>query len=189
MKHTLNTINGVFARMLASGRQRRRTTAYCAALALTAGAFGLTDGVPTVGGSASAQPGCSWDFISTTLTCPAAGGSVPEFPPSFDCEFPCGSGYGEHWGPPLAPPPLPLAEPPSVPVVSPPTMPVVSPLQTWRWLEPARTRCEAFTRVKQVGDWMSIAPPLPLTPVGLAYELVGFASRAIGAYGVRTTCP
>lgn len=181
MKHTLNTINGVFARMLASGRQRRRTTAYCAALALTAGAFGLTDGVPTVGGSASAQPGCSWDFISTTLTCPAAGGSVPEFPPSFDCEFPCGSGYGEHWGPPMAQP-VPLV-PPSLPFRTPLPTPVVTPLPkpNWLGLQPAHTLCDAFTRVSTVG--VLLPAPSPIFSVAR----LGFLTA--GYLGTLATCP
>ena len=171
MKHTLNTINGVFARMLASGQQRRRTTAYCAALALTAGAFGLTDGVPTVGGSASAQPGCYWDGGTTTLTCPSIS-SLPEFPPSFDCEFPCGSGYGEHWGPPLVARLPRLAPARPVPRVIPITVP-----------ERRARACEVFTASRDLGERMDMG-----FPMGRVYDTVRFALRTFGAYGMRATC-
>ena len=176
MKHTLNTINGVFARMLASGRQRCRTTAYCAALALTAGAFGLTDGVPTVGGSASAQPGCYWDSISTTLGCPSIG-SVPELPPSFECHFPCGSGYGEHWGPPMAPPLLLMETPRATPV--PPVR-----------REPERpSACDVFKTIRDVTNGMGEVSPLVPGLTQLPFHIITTSWRKVGEFGTWLTCP
>ena len=49
-----------------------RGNPYGTGFVLAAGAFGLADGIPTIGGDAIAQPGCSWD--GTTLTCPPVGG-------------------------------------------------------------------------------------------------------------------
>lgn len=53
--------------LLAVCPQRRKQVAYGAAFVLAGGAFGLANGIPTVGGDAMAQPGCTWD--GTTLTC------------------------------------------------------------------------------------------------------------------------
>ncbi len=57
--------------------QRRKQAAYGAAFVLACGAFGLSNGIPTVGGDAMAQPGCTWD--GETLTCPRLGGGVDDF--------------------------------------------------------------------------------------------------------------
>ena len=93
----LAVLAGFFALMLALDPRRRKRAAYGATVALTAGAFGLADNIPTVGGDALAQPGCHWDAMSTTLSCTVMD-SVPEFAPSFDCVY-CRSGYGEgEWG-------------------------------------------------------------------------------------------
>ena len=64
--------------LLAVCPRRRKQVAYGAAFVLAGGAFGLANGIPTVGGDAMAQPGCTWD--GTTLTCPGPGnGGVDEF--------------------------------------------------------------------------------------------------------------
>lgn len=68
----LAVLAGFFALMLALDPQRRKQAAYGTGFVLAAGAFGLADGIPTIGGDAMAQPGCSWD--GTTLTCPPVGG-------------------------------------------------------------------------------------------------------------------
>lgn len=57
--------------------RRRKQAAYGAAFVLACGAFGLSNGIPTVGGDAMAQPGCTWD--GETLTCPRLGGGVDDF--------------------------------------------------------------------------------------------------------------
>lgn len=57
----LAVLAGFFALMLALDPRRRKRAAYGATVALTAGAFGLADNIPTVGGDALAQPGCDWN--------------------------------------------------------------------------------------------------------------------------------
>ena len=94
----LAVLAGFMFLMLALDPQRRKKVACGATFAVTAGAFGLADHIPTVGGDALAQPGCHWD--GSTLSCPVIGSS-PESPPPYghDC-LDCGGGYGEHWGGP-----------------------------------------------------------------------------------------
>ena len=94
----LAVLAGFFALMLALDPRRRKRAAYGATVALTAGAFGLADNIPTVGGDALAQPGCDWNVGIMTLTCPRVYSTI-EIPPPFEDNLGF-NGYGmEDWGP------------------------------------------------------------------------------------------
>ena len=101
----LAVLAGFFALMLALDPRRRKRAAYGATVALTAGAFGLADNIPTVGGDALAQPGCDWNVGVMTLTCPRIYSTI-EIPPPFEENYGGVGGYGgfsgygaEDWGP------------------------------------------------------------------------------------------
>ena len=96
--------------------QRRKQTVYGAAFVLAGGAFGLANGIPTVGGHAMAQPGCTGHDGS--VVCPFV--TPPELPPSYYYDGYYDGGYhGEAFPstnlfPParvIIPPPAPPSEP------------------------------------------------------------------------------
>lgn len=102
--------------LLAVYPQRRKQAAYGAAFVLVGGAFGLANGIPTVGGDAMAQPGCGGHDGS--VVCPFV--TPPEFPPSYYYDGYYDGGYhGEAFPstnlfPParvIIPPPPPPSEP------------------------------------------------------------------------------
>lgn len=104
-----------FTLLLAVCPQRRKQAAYGAAFVLAGGAFGLANGIPTVGGDAMAQPGCGG--YDGSVVCPFV--TPPEFPPSYYYDGYPGGYDGEAFPstnlfPParvIIPPPPPPVEP------------------------------------------------------------------------------